>query len=270
MANLSLPAKRAARGFLIILAFILLPVAVFADQLEIRRSANVYAESNRDSAVVTRLDPSDRDGPYLVRLLDSEKVNGYYHIRVPGTVKDGWIYKTYVRRYDHPHPEYRPYSRSLYRHWVDEDGDCQDTRAEVLIRDASGPVVFTDERECKVQGGTWRDPYTGQVFRDPKKLDIDHVVPIKNAHESGGWAWSPIKRQEYANYLKYNKHLLAVMASENRKKSDKGPDKYLPPLDGFRCEYVKIWVKIKEDWELEMAESEGAAVQRILDECSNR
>lgn len=93
------------------------------------------------------------------------------------------------------------------------------------------------------------------------------MVPLKNAHESGAWTWSAKRKEEYANYLNYEKHLLAVSASENRKKGDKGPDRYMPPLQAYQCEYVKIWTKIKEDWELEMTEAEGEKVQHMLDSC---
>ena len=88
-----------------------------------------------------------------------------------------------------------PYDRLLYGSWVDEDGDCQNTRAEVLIRDNDfGVVEFKTLKQCHVVSGTWFDPYTGEVFQEASQLDIDHVVPLKNAHQSGAWAWSPEKK----------------------------------------------------------------------------
>lgn len=257
------------KGLLVLLTLLLLPVFALADQLEVRRASDVYSKPSRDSGVLTRLELNGNDGPLLVRLLDDEKVNGYYRIRIPGKNKDGWLYKTNVRRYDQPHPQYRAYDRKLYRHWIDEDGNCRDTRAEVLARDASGKVTYADDRECTVKSGKWKDPYTGAIFTDAKKLDVDHMVPLKNAHESGAWAWSAKKKQDYANYMKTSYHLLAVSLSENRKKGEKGPDKYLPPLASYRCEYVRDWAKIKEDWELEMSEDEGTAVQQILEKCEH-
>lgn len=251
----------------ILFAAILLATVASADQLEVRRSSDIYAKPSKSAEILTRLETADDDGPLLIRLIDDEKKNGYYHIRIPGKTKDGWIYKTNVRRYNQPHPSYRPYDRTLYKHWIDEDGNCRDTRAEVLIRDASGRVTFDDDRECKVKSGKWKDPYTGAVFTEAKKLDVDHLVPLKNAHESGAWAWSPKKKQEYANYMKTRYHLLAVSLSENRKKGDKGPDKYIPPMTAYRCEYVKNWAQIKEDWELEMTEDEGMVVQQTLAKC---
>ena len=80
------------RFFALVVFLLLLPVLAWADKLEVRRPANVYAEPNRQSEVLARLDPSEKEGPYLINLLDSEKVNGYYHVRVPGkSKKDGFI-----------------------------------------------------------------------------------------------------------------------------------------------------------------------------------
>ncbi len=247
-----------------LLAFPLAGSAV--DYLEVRHKAAVYKESSKKSERLVTVDPTERT-PYLLRLVTDKPVNGYYQVRLAGNSENGWIYKTYVRRYSGQHPAYVAYKRTFYRHWIDEDGDCQDTRQEVLIRDASSTVAFQDKERCKVATGSWPDPYTGKTFRNPKDLDVDHVVPLKNAHESGAWAWSAERKRQYANYLVYEKHLLAVSASENRKKGDKGPDRYMPPNTAYHCEYVKVWIKIKRDWELEMTEPEGKAVQKVLDTC---
>lgn len=98
-----------------------------------------------------------------------------------------------------------PYNRSSFRHWIDIDHDCQDTRQEVLIRDADGPIKLSPDG-CRVISGIWIDPYTGQTFTDPIKLDVDHFVPLKNAYDSGAYKWDKKKREEYANYLGNNYH----------------------------------------------------------------
>lgn len=252
----------------IISVLLLFPLVTQADYLEVRRNAFVYENPSRDSDVVKHIEIQPGEGPYLLALIGDERRNGYYHVRLRGEERTGWIYKTLVRRYSGTHPEYTPYRRSLYRHWIDADGDCQNTRAEVLIRDDDDHEVdFKDNRDCVVARGTWVGLYTGKTFRDAKQLDVDHVVPLKNAHESGAWAWSKDKRKKYANYLVDSDQLLAVSASENRKKGAKGPDQYLPPRSAFHCDYVRIWVAIKQEWELEMTEAEGTAVQAILDRC---
>ncbi|MEK7853102.1 MAG: hypothetical protein AAB243_04820, partial [Planctomycetota bacterium] len=77
------------RFFALVLVLLFLPVLAWADKLEVRRPANVYAEPNKQSEVLAKLDPAGKNSPYLINLLDSEKVNGYYHVRIPGKVKEG-------------------------------------------------------------------------------------------------------------------------------------------------------------------------------------
>lgn len=238
-----------------------------ADYIELRRSATVYEASNKDSRALAQLAPATGNQPLLLRLVTVTRTSGYYRVYLPDRAAEGWIYKTYVRRHPGPEPRRAPYKRSLYQHWIDEDRDCQDTRQEVLVRDAAAPVRFSGSRNCDVVRGEWLDPYTAATFREPRQLDVDHVVPLKNAHESGGWAWTKERRREYANYLVYERHLLAVKASENRRKADKGPDRYMPPDDAYRCGYVRTWVKIKRDWDLSMTSAEKSAVDRVLSGC---
>ena len=93
-----------------------------------------------------------------------------------------------------------PYDRDLYRHWIDDDGDCQDTRQEVLIAESIEPVEM-DNRGCRVVSGRWFDPFTGQTFTGPSDLDIDHMVPLAEAHRSGADTWDSGQREAYANDL---------------------------------------------------------------------
>ena len=159
-----------------------------------------------------------------------------------------------------------PYDRSLYGGWIDADGDCQDTRQEVLIQESQVPVVL-DADGCKVGSGQWYDPLTGKTFTNPRRLDIDHFVPLAEVHRSGGHSWPSARRKSYANDLGDPLTLIAVSASANRSKSDKDPAKWLPPNAAFHCEYVKIWVLLKEQWGLEMDAAEAAKVEEVLRGC---
>ena len=78
------------------------------------------------------------------------------------------------------------YDRKSYYHWVDEeDRDCQNARHEVLIEE-SLTVAFKTDKGCRVVSGSWKDPCSGSTITDASQLDIDHLVPLKEAHESGG------------------------------------------------------------------------------------
>lgn len=159
------------------------------------------------------------------------------------------------------------YNRHDWGDWKDADGDCQDTRQEVLIEESTTPVKFKTAKQCRVDSGTWDGPYTGQQFTNPSDLDIDHLVPLANAHRSDGWAWSRAKKMRFANYLKYHGHLIAVDNSENRYKRDKGPEAWMPPDQGYWCEYAIHWINIKVSWNLTATGPELAALKQMIDTC---
>ena len=47
--------------------------------------------------------------------------------------------------------------------------------------------------------GSWNDPYSGETITDASQLDIDHLVPLREAHESGGHVWGADKRRDCAS-----------------------------------------------------------------------
>ncbi len=159
-----------------------------------------------------------------------------------------------------------PYDRDLYGGWTDEDGDCQNTRQEVLIAESIGPVEL-DSRGCRVVSGQWLDPYTGETFTDPRDLYIDHLIPLAEAHRSGASRWSAKLRNEYANDLSYPRMLTAISSFANRSKRDRSPADWLPPNPDFHCGYVRAWIIAKNDWRLTMDNREREAVDSVLAQC---
>ena len=77
------------------------------------------------------------------------------------------------------------YDRDDWKHWTDADGDCQDACNEALIAESRVSVSYRTDRRCRVATGQWLAPYTNTVATDPGKLDVDHMVPLGNAHVSG-------------------------------------------------------------------------------------
>lgn len=170
-------------------------------------------------------------------------------------------------RIDRETREIPDYDRGEWRHWLDEDGDCQDARQETLIAEADGPLTYETEEQCRVESGRWVDPYTLGVFEDPSDLDVDHVVPLANAHRSGGWAWSRDRKAAYANDLDFEDHLAAVDPSANRSKGSRGPEDWRPPNQDHWCDYAMDWLKIKDKWGLTATDREWIALREMLDTC---
>ena len=151
------------------------------------------------------------------------------------------------------------YNRDDWGNWIDEDNDGLNTRHEVLARESLVKPVISNNR---VISGKWYDKFTGKYFTNAKDLDIDHLVPLKNAYISGASNWSEEKKNKYYNYLKNENHLVAVSKGANRSKGDKSPVEWLPPNEEYQCEYVREWFKIKTDW--------GLTIEYGFDEVSNR
>ena len=161
------------------------------------------------------------------------------------------------------------YSRSQWKHWADEDGDCQDARQEVLITESLVQVTFESDNMCRVETGRWYGAFTGTYVESPGDLDVDHLVPLKNAHLSGGWGWGPSRKAKYANYLDDPDHLIAVTARANRSKGAKGPEEWRPPDEGYWCEYAVNWTDVKAQWGLTMTREESRAVLEMLEGCAD-
>ena len=159
------------------------------------------------------------------------------------------------------------YSRALFVHWIDADGDGCSTRSEVLIQESR--TTPRTGSGCSVTG-SWRSAYDGVTTTHASTFDIDHVVALKEAWDSGAWAWTPARRQDYANDLGDSRSLRAVSAASNRSKSDKDPAQWLPPLRSFRCTYATEWIVVKVRWTLSVDSAERAALRRILVACPAR
>ena len=164
------------------------------------------------------------------------------------------------------------YDRQDWRHWIDADRDCQNTRAEVLIAESVAPVSFDPEDDgdkCRVLAGRWVGPWTGEVFTDASDIDIDHHVPLGHAHESGGWRWNSERKRAYANDLTHPESLQATSAPVNRSKGKQPPDEWRPDATASWCRYAADWVTVKQNWELTVTASEVAALEEMLSRCND-
>ncbi|MEZ5492000.1 MAG: DUF1524 domain-containing protein [Gammaproteobacteria bacterium] len=159
--------------------------------------------------------------------------------------------------YDYDRDDYMPGG------WADIDGDCINTRHEVLIIESLVPVSMSPDG-CFVDEGLWDDPYTGLTFTNPSDVDIDHFVPLSEAHDSGAYAWTNEAKQAFANDMINKNVLIAVDDGTNSSKGARDPAEWLPPNTTYHCEYVRNWVEVKSIYGLEFDEAEIAAIESIL------
>ncbi|MFE7033616.1 HNH endonuclease family protein [Streptomyces sp. NPDC057621] len=157
------------------------------------------------------------------------------------------------------------YQRTSFKHWIDADRDACNTRAEVLISESrTEPVI---EAGCKVTAGEWYSYYDGVTLTAPGGLDIDHMVPLAEAWDSGASAWTAARREAYANDLDAERSLVAVSARTNRAKADRDPADWTPPLADARCTYTADWVATKLRWQLAADDRERAALTELASGC---
>jgi hypothetical protein len=144
--------------------------------------------------------------------------------------------------------------------WLDEDHDCQDTRAEMLIATSLVPVTFTTVKHCYVSRGLWVDYYAQTLQRSASLLDVDHVVPLAEAWRSGAAGWTQEQREDFANDPR---ELVVTLSAINRTKSDHRPDAWLPSNPVAKCVYLNQWLEIKTNWGLSMTDTE----RTVVDSC---
>lgn len=154
------------------------------------------------------------------------------------------------------------YNRDLFPHWITQSGSCN-TRETVLKRDGSG--VVTDS-SCAATSGSWYSPYDGATWSAASDVDIDHLVPLAEAWDSGADSWSTSRRQSFANDLT-RPQLLAVTDNVNQSKGDQDPATWMPSRTAYRCTYVRAWVQVKYYYDLSVDSAEKSALQNHLASC---
>ncbi|MFI6816051.1 DUF1524 domain-containing protein [Nonomuraea sp. NPDC050328] len=123
---------------------------------------------------------------------------------------------------------------------------------------------------CRLIGGSWYSYYDDTTVYDAAGLDADHLVPLAEAYDSGAHAWTPARREEYANDLDDSWHLVAVTARSNRSKADQDPATWQPPHETARCRYAAEWTAIKIRWELTIDPAEQQALTDLGTACPDQ
>ena len=163
------------------------------------------------------------------------------------------------------------YTRAQFgQTWADVNRNGCDTRNDILKRDLTDVVFRQGTRNCVVESGTLIDPYSGATINFVKgvkssmEVQIDHVVALSNAWQTGAFKLSLERRTEFANDPE---NLLAVQGRLNSQKGDGDAATWLPPLKKYRCTYVSKQISIKAKYNLWVTTPEKAAMKNILAKC---
>ena len=159
------------------------------------------------------------------------------------------------------------YDRDAYQPggWGDADGDGCNTREEVLIAEARS--ITQVDQACRPIDGTWWSWYDEVELDDPGDVQIDHMVPLLEAHQSGASEWASPRRVDFANDLGSPATLAAVSASSNQDKSARDPAEWKPPSRAAWCQYARDWTTVKVRWALTADPAEIVALREMLTTC---
>lgn len=156
------------------------------------------------------------------------------------------------------------YSRALFPHWRDTDGDGCDADDQAVIRSANVELAGP----CRVVAGALVDPYTGKTVRWSGSragvVDVDHVVSLSNAWQTGAQALTLGERRLLAND---QLNVVPVAAGVNRSKGDGDAATWLPSLRSYRCAYVARQIAVKAKYRLWVTAAEKAAMEGVLVSC---
>ncbi|MBL1104708.1 HNH endonuclease [Streptomyces sp. 5-8] len=154
------------------------------------------------------------------------------------------------------------YDRDLFPLWITISGTCN-TREWILKRDGSNVVTNS---ACTATSGSWYSPYDGATWTAASDLDIDHLVPLAEAWDSGASKWTTAQRQAFANDVTHPQ-LLAVTDNVNQAKGDQDPATWMPSRTAYRCTYVRAWVQVKYYYDLSVDSAEKSALTNYLASC---
>ena len=166
------------------------------------------------------------------------------------------------------------YSRSQFGPaWSDVNRNGCDTRNDILKRDLTGIVYRAKTRECVVESGVLQDRYSGETINFVRgnitsmEVQIDHVVSLSNAWQTGAFKLSTAQRTALANDPL---NLFAVKGRLNSQKGDGDAATWLPPLKSYRCSYVSQQIAVKAKYSLWVTAPEKSAILGILAKCPNQ
>jgi Protein of unknown function (DUF1524) len=162
--------------------------------------------------------------------------------------------------------------------WKDVDRNGCDTRNDILARDLAD---VQRRGSCVVISGILRDVYTGRTIDFAKErasqVQIDHIVALDEAWESGARGWSPERRLAFANDPL---NLQATIGAVNSAKGAQDglwtwdPDgrsglepRVTLPREEYRCAFATQVIEVKTVYGLSVDAAERKELGQMQETC---
>ncbi len=149
------------------------------------------------------------------------------------------------------------YKRELYPHWKDDDKNGCTARNDVLIAEAiEAPTVGAD---CALTGGVWHSSYDNVLVQGPPGVDIDHLIPLAEVHDSGGYGWTTERHRDTPT----TSAPTPPSSASPPARTGRSPTRTRPPecpWAAVHCRYLGEWVGTKHRWGLAVDRAEREAL----------
>ena len=155
------------------------------------------------------------------------------------------------------------YNRDDWSHWHIKEWSGCSSREEVLVRTAIGDISRDRDDSCKVADGWWYSEYDRTWISESSEIEIDHIVALSEAHDSGASEWTPDQRERFANDLQ---NLVAVSSAANQSKDDRDAAGWRPHEEVW-CSFAYTVVEVKANYGLTVDPAEHAALTEMIDTC---
>lgn len=163
------------------------------------------------------------------------------------------------------------YNRTDYKHW-ENITNCWNKREDILYNQGKNIILLDKNKKetdniknaCYIKSGEWKDFYTNEIITDIGQIDIDHVVPLKIANNSGGNIWVSKVKKQFAND---EDNLVITSAKNNRSKQSKTPSEWLPEN---KCDYIKTYINIINKYHLNITKEDIIIIEKTLNKCGRK
>jgi hypothetical protein len=163
-------------------------------------------------------------------------------------------------------PRRQNYDRNAFNHWVDTNGSGCTARQDVLLSQAVGLVQRDQFRPCVIVEGDWYLPFDGQTYSgSPSEIDVDHVVALAEAWDSGADRWDTKRRELFAND---HLNLLVSDRQVNRTKGDKDAGEWRPDQRSSWCQTATMMALTKLRYDLSIDTRERRGLVEMANACN--